>query len=451
VANRRAGITSPLVETSEIKRCPNRKIWIVWFALAGASLSKAMLIEGISIGDVFFGWAAVTVLLSFAVRPHFLSIPKWFIYVVFLLILSVVGGLFTSGYSPFAFSGIEFWKSFAKLSFYGIGAILLCSYIRKMDAEVVGKAVLSILTLHALIALYIYLAELLGQISGISLPYEFFWFGQGGPSMPGKSLVPWVIDGIVLNKARGIFSEPANFGIFQTLGLAFLYLRLSANIRSHPWKLNIIFVSLLLTFSLSAYALLFVFLLALLLEQRRIRQLFFLLRTVLGVAVVIFLLFTLTPLRLSNVFEERIIHRFVGFVRGDDRSGTARLIGSWDTAADIVSRSPIWGSGLGNLDVAFNSTGRKLVYVTGPDEQIKLGASIYNIPIYVLGSLGIIGFSVFVLFIGNLVIRAPSASLVFLVSMFAAGTFLESPFWIYYVLLSINFTYVYKKAQDEKN
>jgi len=344
---------------------------------------------------------------------------------------AVVGGIFASGFSPFAFSEIEFLKSFAKLSFYGIGTILIGSYIRKMDKDTIGKAVLCILTLHAFIALYIYIAQLVEQISGTHLPHEFFWFGQGGPLTFGERLKPWEIGGIVLNKARGIFSEPSTFGIFQILGLAFLYFKSPAITQKHTWRSNVIFVSILLTFALSTYILLFVFLLILVLKQRKIKQLFSLTRLILGAVIVIFMLFAFAPLSLPKVFYQRIIHRFVGFVQGHDRTGGVRVMGSWETAKEIIVKSPIFGSGLGNLDVAFKSTGRILYYA----ELVFKEAAIFNIPAYVLGSMGIIGFVIFFLFIAYLVVRIPAAGAVFLVSLFIYGAFLGTTFWVFYILL----------------
>lgn len=421
-------------------------MWVVWLVLWSAAFSKAMLTEGIAIGDVLFGCATVGCFLFLCRHLPRIYIHKWSVYIILLIMWAIVGGLFANSCSSFPFSEIEFLKSFAKLSFYGIGAILIGSYIWKMEKDTINKAVLYVLTLHALIALYIYVAQSLKQLSGIHLPYEFFWFGQGGPLSFGKDLKPWLINGVILNKTRGIFSEPSTFGIFQILGLAFLYFRSPAVTQKHTWKSNIILVSLLLTFSLSVYIMLFVFLLILVLKQRKIARLFSLVRLILGVVIVTFLLFTLTPLRLSSVFYQKISHRFVGFVHGEDRSGGVRVIGSWETAKEIIMKSPFFGSGLGNIDVAFESTGRILHYATLVWEK----AAMFNILFYVLGSMGVIGFTIFVFFIAHLIISAPAAGTVFFISMFASGNFLEPSFWVFYVLLSINFVSVRKEVLNEK-
>lgn len=435
-----AGSIMPVRIGSRAK-CRRSRAWIVWLALGSASLSKAMLIEGVSIGDVLFALSAVScaLYLSPLRNPANIRVPKWSVYIILLIAWAAVGGLFAAEYSCFSFSNIEFWKSFAKLSFYGVGAILLGSYFRKMEIGVIGKVVFGVLTLHALIALYIYVAQLLKHMSGIHLPYEFFWFGQGGPFAFGRDLVPWKVGGIVLNKARGIFSEPSTFGIFQVLGLAFLYFRSPTTVQKNSWRHNVIFASLLLTFSLSSYIMLSVFffaVFALNLKERKNRRVCFSLRQILITVGLMFLIFSLSPLRVFDVFQERIIHRFVGLVQGHDRSGTQRLIGSWDTARYIVTDSPIVGAGLGNLDVAFNSSGYQLEYITGPDEVIRPRASIFNIPFYVVGSMGVIGFIIFAPLIQRLIICSRAASMVFLASLFASGNFLEPGFWVFYVFYS---------------
>ncbi len=181
--------------TRKISTYTNGRMWIVWLALWGASLSKAMVGNGVSIGDILFGCAAAGCFLHLISQRHVgvFSIQKWSIYIVLLLMWGLVGGMFASSYSPFTFSLQEFWKAFSKLTFYSVGAILLGSYIRKVDIAELGGAVFNILTLNAAIALYIYVAQLLNQFPGMQLPYEFFWFGQGGPLAFGKDLVHWKI------------------------------------------------------------------------------------------------------------------------------------------------------------------------------------------------------------------------------------------------------------------
>ena len=434
------GIDFVPVTTREIPAYRNKRVWVVWLALGGAALSKAMLIEGVSIGDVLFGCAAVACLLSRFKGRRLLYVPRWSIYIVFLLIWAVAGGFFARSYSFFAFSEVEFWKSFAKLIFYGIGAILLGSHFRDIGIDAISKVVLTFLTLNALIALYIYGAQVVDQISTIHLPHEFFWFGQGGPLTIGQRLSPRVIKGgIILNKARGVFSEPANFGIFQTLGLAFLYFRASMPVNRFTWKQIVILTSLLLTFSLSVYGLLVTLSVAWALKQKQVRQWKTMLKAILGVAVVTTLAFSLAPASLSGALQEAVFHRLVSATQLQDRTSVARLIGSWDVARAVVSDSPLFGSGLGNLEFAFLGSGKgysSLVSQETLTVTIRGSAAAFNILFAVLGSLGIVGFFIFFLLIAHLIIGSPAASIVFLVSTFATGIFLGPVFWVYYVLLA---------------
>ena len=315
---------------------------------------------------------------------------------------------------------------------------MLGSYLQGIKIDVISKVVLTILTLNALIALYIYGAQVVEQILGIHLPHEFFWFGQGGPLTIGRRLnIGAISSGIILNKARGVFSEPANFGIFQTLGLAFLYFRASVPVNRFVWKQVVIFASLLLTFSLSAYGLLVTLSVVWAFKQKQVRQWKGILKVILGMAVVVFLVFSLTNFFL-DAFQEVIVHRFVRATQLQDRTSVARVIASWDVARTILSDSPVFGSGIGNLELAFLSSSKgysRLVSQETLTVTIGESAAAFNILFAVLGSLGIVGFFIFFLLIAHLVIGSPAAAIVFLVSMFATGIFLGPVFWVYYVLL----------------
>lgn len=431
--------TGPLPETSDaLTTYPHRGILVVWLALVGASLSRAMLIEGISIGDVLFGCAAAACLLRLFKNPRPPYVPIWSVYIILLIMWAGAGGLFMSSTSNPVFSEIEFWKSFVKLSFYGFGAILLGSYIRGMEAAMIGKVVFNNLTLHAAIALYIYVAQVLGQLSGVHIPHAFFWFGQGGPLAFGGELVTATVDSVVLYRARGIFNEPSTFGLFQTLGLAFVLFRTSQPITTSVWKYVVILTSLLLTFSLTTFGLLAVLLVLWVLTRKQVAWWKTALKVILGIVVVISLVFSFVPTSFLHAFSEAVVHRSVRVAQLQDYSGTARMIASWDVARSTISNSPVFGSGIGNLEATFLHGGS---YSSLISQKILAGGlqgstAAFNILLAVLGSLGIGGFLIFLVLIAHPIIIAPAAGIVLLVSTFGTGIFLGPVFWVYYVLLA---------------
>jgi len=405
------------VPAGEIKTPIHEKIFI-WILVGGAAFSHAQfIIQGVSLADLFFACSLVICFLSLSMNGSLHYIPRCSIYIILLLIWALIGGLLADSASFFAFSKTEFVRSFVKLSFYGIGAVLLSSYIWKIEIDVIGKTVLNILTFNALIAIYIYIA----MSFPIGLPYKFFWFRQGGPLTAGY--FGGFESGLV--RARGIFSEPSSLGIFQTLGLTFLYFKSHAIANKLNWKYAAIIISILLTFSLSAYFLFGVMLIFFILKLRHFKQLFSY-----TLIIVLTLLFLATIM--YNSFQETIVTRLISVFQGKDNSATVRLIATWEASIATINISPIFGSGLGNLESTIPAIGSGLKYKSILTENSQG----WNILAYVLGTMGIVGLFIFGLFIVNLIGRTPAAGTVFLCSMFATGRFLDPIFWIFYILFS---------------
>ena len=73
---------------------------------------------------------------------------------------------------------------------------MVAIFFRKIDHNLVGKILLTVLFIHSLIAFYIGLNQILLTQIGISLPYTFFWYGQGGFGQFGEDLVRWNLGGL---------------------------------------------------------------------------------------------------------------------------------------------------------------------------------------------------------------------------------------------------------------
>lgn len=393
---------------------------LVWGIIGGAALSKSELLPttlpGVSVSDALLACVACFILINFFMGKFNFVSHRGLHYLFILWMYALVSGLFLFLLAPFWFSEIEFVKSFAKLSFYGIIAALLIPYFRKISIDVIRSSLLNILALSALIAIYIYVVMTLE----INLPYKFFWYGQ-----PEHYIFNTYYRSTGFIVARGFFSEPSTMGIFMNLGLAFLYFSPNSHIKINNWKHAIVILSILLTFSLTSYFLLALNLFLFLLKHKKIQ-----LRTLFIFSIIIILLICVTPF--FKMFQEAITHRlFTKVFLGLDDSTTYRLLGSWEIPLKIMNDSPIFGVGIGNLDVASSRINYQLKF------EGMIGKQGFNIFAYVLGTMGIGGLSIFVLFIANLFIRNPVAGTIFLASMFATGTFLGAPFWIFYCLFTI--------------
>lgn len=393
---------------------------LVWCILGGAALSKSellpLILPGVSIGDVLLALASCFILIRFSMGKFKLVSHRGLFYCFCLWLCAFTGGVFLFMSPPPYFCELEFIKSFAKLSFYMIVATLLINYLRKVSGDIIYNCVLNILLISGLIAIYIYVVMALK----IEIPYDFFWYGQPEHRITNSF---YRATGFVV--ARGFFSEPSTMGIFMNLGLAFLYFSPNSHIRISTWKHSIVVLSILLTFSLTSYFLLAINIFLYLLKHKNIQ-----LRPLFIFSIIIILLVCLTPI--FEFFREAVIHRLFNKVfLGLDNSTMARLFGSWELPLKVMNDLHILGVGIGNLDTASSGMNYELMF-----EDMR-GRQGYNIFAYVLGTMGIIGFGIFILFIADLIFGNPRVGIVFLASMFTTGTFLEPSFWIFYCLFTV--------------
>ena len=209
------------------------KFFLFSIIFGGVTLTKLALlpgvIDGVSIAD---GLCACVVMILISrmliVKASFsFHYYRGLNYALLLCFWAITGALFLNIASPFDFSETEFAKSFAKLNFYVILSIFLNSYFRKFPNNAIHNIVLSVLLVNALVAIYIFIV----MTFKIDLPYEFFGYGPREKINIGN--VYYRTGGFVV--ARGIFEEPSLLGIFQSLGLSFLFFSSTAS-TSHQKK-----------------------------------------------------------------------------------------------------------------------------------------------------------------------------------------------------------------------
>jgi hypothetical protein len=353
-----------------------------------------------------------------------ITFPRWSFYVLLLITYSLFVGGAILLVSPGSLSLVEFLKSFAKLNYYGLGAVIIGAVIHRIDQSALRMTIMWILLVHGLIAIYIYAV----QVSGAPLPYTFFWTGQDSP------LAASYFRGDVFIRARGLFSEPSFLGIFQTVGLSLLLLD------GHVWQrkmwiLLVIIVSILLTFSFSSAALLLVVLILLRsnthrtvakLTPRRIVRFAF--QGVILVSLVVGILSTSVT---RQTVETAIFARARDLLSGEDVSGMGRLVGSYETVNMMLRESPIIGTGLGGLGASLESNAGSLNLA---QMLILQDAEAWNMLVYVFSSLGILGLLILVMML-FLLWQNSTAAWVLLASMFASGAFLGPLFWIHVSLV----------------
>ena len=101
----------------------------------------------------------------------------------------------------------------------------------------------------------------------------------------------------------------------------------------------------------------------------------------------------------ADLIYEFIIQRTAGLLAGDDRSGSLRWLGSYDTMVFALRQSPLLGSGIGFLDILPSINGIEFSYQTDVQEFVTSTGNIQIVPFYFLGALGPLGLIIFILMV----------------------------------------------------
>lgn len=437
------------MSTSTIKANTISKLTL-FFIFISPSLSQSLVLEGISIGDLTL---LISILLIF-IQINLLDLfvwPRWAICSFFLLIWILISAYFSSN-NPILFSYFEFLKSFIKFIFYFFSALMISIFFRKIEQDLVGKILLTVLFIHALLATYIGFNQILLSQIGISLPYNFFWYGQGGFGQIGSDLVRWNVGGLEVIKLRGVFGEPALYGVQQAMGIAILLFKFNKLFITNFKKAIFIVITCILTISFSTIATLVLIALISIINSNKLNLHLLNRKIIYSLFSILFLISLASPSYIINIFNELIVKRasqVIGIGYDQDRSATMRLLGSYDTAKFILDKSPIFGSSLGNEEVFFEKSGGQLTYFTGVDESITIGTTIHNIPLYFLATLGYVGFSIFIIML-FFVIKGSGLYLgsVFILSLATQGGALTAAFWIFYTLFTNKFIPINNKRTN---
>lgn len=391
---------------------------VLWFLIIGAILTKnRFFIEGVSIGDVLFGCALLLLFYASSAEAYLQLLMDQRICLLFLFLLSaLMGGFYLSIQVPFVFSPGNLLKALLKLLFYvGVTAFAL-TFLNRLPRAFIWDTVLNGLTVSALITLYIYVVMSLQ----LNLPYDFFWYGHSEVLRDGGFYRQSGIftGGAVL--AKGLFSEPSYLGVFNNLGLAYLYFSIKNKLQLFGWKHLIIILTLLLSFSLTSYILLAFIIMLLLVDSNNMKSI-----AIVSLFVAVFLL----TLVASEFLQEVIVNRIGTIFRDGDNSVTLRVLGSWEVAINFLKRSFFFGAGIGHFDIAQASL---------PVSQYGMGEDTqgWNILAYVSGTMGILGLTLFMLIIAGLFRHQYLLGFVLVAAMFTTGAFLEPTFWFFYCLFS---------------
>lgn len=387
---------------------------LLWLIIYGAALSKNFLYPGIAYADMLVFLASLIISIRLLIRQYAgLHIPGNVVNLLLLWYWIMLGCLFLANASGLSMNITEFMKSLAKFTFYSITYIIIYTFFVNAGIARVQKVMLNVLVLNGLIAIYIYIA----MSTSLGLPYKFFWLGQNVTEATAY------YHGTGFVRARGIFTEPAVFGFFQALGLAFILLKGPEIHKRIIWKLLIIIFSMILTISLVTYFLLGVIISLYVLDNLIRKEPVKLLRFSVILVPAMLLIFGVTPL--GGFIQDGIGNRLSRVAQGQDTSAVERLIGSWEFPLSVAGFSPVFGGGLGNLETFYPEVSSTLQY------KVLDNGNVTNILAYIFGALGPMGLALFLLLLIKLMAKNLSLGLVFLLAMFTTGNFLDAPFWLF--------------------
>lgn len=391
----------------------------VWLALAGATMAQTWLAPGVLASDLALAaamaWATALVWAT-RERPR---LPAWGWPLVGLVAWAAVAAAFLYHGSPLPFSPVELAKSLAKLCLYAAAVLCLAQVLAVADRRRLAQGVLWIVALNALVGLYIYAV----MATGAPLPYRFLWAGTGQLD----TAAVFVRSGQEYLRLRGVAAEPSYFGYLQVLALTAAVL-LWPRVVEARWRLLAAMLSILLTFSLTTYALAMVAALAVLAAHGR--ELAPRLRTR-GLAAGACLLLVVALAVTREAVSEMIVQRGLDVLTGRSLPlENSRLAGSWEGFRLLAGASPVLGVGLGNYEVALEGVASQLDPRLG-----SRGQQGWNALGYAGATLGIPGL---LLLLALIVVRfrhAPAGAALLLAATFANGTWLGSPFWLAFLLL----------------
>jgi O-antigen ligase len=394
--------------------------------IAGVALGQRFVLPGASIADLLLaaftamGLAHLARGAREAGRP---SLPGWSKWLLGLWLWALAGGAVHVLTETDPFSALEFWKSLAKLSFYAVAAVVMALALRDAPPDLPARMVLTAFGAAGAVAIVLYVAMLLGA----PVPFRLLW-GHGPDAAYFSDL--WWFGGAheerrVFLRAQGVASEPSRLGYLQCMALAYLLLRPGARLRL-GLRLATIVVSLLLTFSLTAYALLLPIVALTVATHWRTWKVERPRRALAVAAAVAVVLVPLAP----TMYKTVVVRAMRSIAGTGDASSFLRVQGNWKMTYYLLETSPIVGVGLGNFDIvawdlrAFLFDG----YLIGRDTQG------WNVFAYVLATLGVPGLLLLLALLLSAFRGRGRLALPFVLGMFADGTFLGAAFWLFFAL-----------------
>lgn len=401
---------------------------LVALPIFGVALGQRFVLPGTSIADLTLAVTTVLGLVHLAREARTAGwprVPGWTRWLAALWAWAVAGGVVHMLSETETFSPVEYTKSLAKLTFYAVAVIVLVLVVRDAPPSAPPRMVLTAFAVAGATAIVLYLAMLLK----FPLPYHLLW-GHGPDAAYFSDM--WWFGGSheasrVFLRAQGLTSEPSKLGYLQAMALA--YLLLKPGPRGHfGVRFAVILLSLLLSFSLTAYLLLAPIAVVAFFDRWRSGRIQLRRQAVAVAAAMVILLVPIAP----TAYQTIVVRAMRSLTGAADSSSFLRVQGNWKMTYFLLETSPVVGVGLGNFDIVAWDL-RAFIFQGFLIEKETQG---WNVLAYVLATTGLPGLLLLLGMLGSALRGRPGLALAFVLGMFADGTFLGAAYWLFLALYS---------------
>jgi hypothetical protein len=399
---------------------------LIALPIAGVALGQRFVLPGTSIADLTLA-AATVISLGYLAREvravGWPRLPRWTRWVAALWAWGAAGGLVHILSESNPFSPAEFAKSLAKFSFYAVAVVVLALVLRHVPRSTPPQIALTAFAVAGAVAVAVYVAMFLR----VPLPYQAMW-GHGPEAAYFSDF--WWFGGAhearrVFLRAQGLTSEPSRLGYLQSMALAYVLLKPSPRIH-FGLRMAVILLSLLLTFSLTAYLFLAPILALVAYDRLRSGQLGMRRRALVVAAGLLLLLAPAAP----TVYSTIVVRAMRSVSGAGDLSSFLRLQGNWKMTYYLLETNPLVGVGLGNYDIVAWDL-RAFIFEGHLIEKETQG---WNVFAYVLATMGAPGLLLLVALLVSAFRGRGRLVVPFFLGMFADGTFLGAAYWVFLAL-----------------
>lgn len=378
-------------------------------ALLAIIFATTRLFGPLHLGDVFIFLSAV--IATKLIVGTSVTLPGYILWGYCFLVIAAGEGLLVAVTSPSWFSAsavaVSLLRVAAMLGASAPIAVALRAFPRR---PVLFRAVTTVVTVHAIVALLLYALWLTGiNIAGNG-------HGGLGISIEYTGAIP---------RARGFMDEPANYGAFQAFGLAWVLRAPPLGRLSRVFAQVVAGAAVVASLSLVAAGVAIVAVCAATISQpskmrssdnRPGRR---------AIAIgMIALALAFTP-GVGPRIRHATVERALRAAHGLDTSANARVGASWSSATLLIDHRPATGASIGNLGNAAFAYDPYLA-----SRGVRQDRFSWNTLAFITGSTGVIGLVAWLLMMGSVSRHSLGGALIILTWMFGTSVVQLPTLWV---------------------